>query len=385
MSSTPQINSESILILAPTGQDATLIAEALRKGGIYSEIISPNKDLRERLNLPAGALIVAEEALSSQRFEELNQVLANQETWSDLPVILLTTHGESTGASLSTIKALWPSGNVILLERPFQAITLINAVIVALRSRRRQYQVRELLLKQIEATRLRDEFISIASHELKTPLTTLKLQFQLNQKLALTDESAAFSPERLRKLVRTAHYQVDRLGRLIEDMLDISRINSGKLRIEKSRVDLSELIHEIAERDMPQFEAVNSTLRIDAPKPVVGYWDRYRLEQVLSNLLNNALRYAPGSPVIVSAEDRGEQAVVRVKDSGAGIAPENQERIFQRFERAVSSGNISGLGLGLYICKEIVNRHSGSIDVESRPGAGATFIVQLPKTVPESA
>jgi signal transduction histidine kinase len=352
----PKRDPLAILILAPTGRDSGLLSSALQKHGIDSENFPHIGAICERLRSDAGAVLIAEEALSEK--------------------------SSATTMSLRVLKAFAPNGNVSLLERPFRPITLFSALQVALRSRERQYQVRELLQKQVEATRMRDEFISIASHELKTPLTSLKLQAQISQRMLKAEGPEFFSFERVKKLVDTTDNQVDRLARLVEDMLDISRINTGKLTIRKSPVDLRELAQEIADRTLPQIASAGCTLTVDLEPEVVGHWDRYRIEQVIGNLMTNALRYASGKPIWLSVSREGANARLVVRDGGAGISPENQERIFQRFERAVSSGNISGLGLGLYICREILESHQGSIRVESEPGKGAAFIVELPLGAP---
>jgi signal transduction histidine kinase len=162
-------------------------------------------------------------------------------------------------------------------------------------------------------------------------------------------------------------------------MLDISRIGTGKLSMNRATVDLAELAREVVERMQPQLSAASCRLEIETDVGITGRWDRYRIEQVICNLLTNAIRYAPGKPIHVTVAAAGPLAVLRVRDEGQGIEPGSHERIFQRFERAVASSSISGLGLGLYICREIMTAHEGRIRVESALGQGATFIVELPR------
>jgi signal transduction histidine kinase len=369
---------QQVLILAPTGQDAALITKTLEKEKLESEIYRTIEELTNRLKKDAGAILIAEEALSISGISLLNRVLDAQEPWSDIPIIVMTSGGNTTLASLQIIKEFTPSGNITLLERPFRPITLISSLQVALRARRRQYQVRDLLEFQIQATRIRDEFISIASHELKTPLTSLKLQTQINQRLLKRGDPAALSEYRVSKLVETTGTSVDRLSRLVEDMLDVSRIHSGKMHIQKSEFDLSGLVQNVVDHFMPQLAEVGSEARLSLQPEVIGCWDRFRIEQVVNNLLTNAIRYSPAQPIEITVSKTAERACLVVQDHGIGIAKENQERIFQRFERAVLSENISGLGLGLYICREIVLSHGGTIGVQSELGAGARFTVELP-------
>ena len=221
-----------------------------------------------------------------------------------------------------------------------------------------------------EALKVRDEFLSIASHELKTPLTALKLEGQMQEHLAVkrNDEGS-------RKVFGKVVKLVGRLDRLVEDMLDISRIQTGKLTLRKEDVNLPGIIRELIERT-----PMEGQLTYSGPDELRANVDVLRFEQVLTNLYQNARKYAPGSPVETLLEDLGERIEIRVVDHGPGIAPEAQKKIFDRFERAVEASEVSGLGLGLYISQEIISAHGGSIALESTPGRGAIFIIRLPKT-----
>ncbi|MFO7178062.1 MAG: ATP-binding protein [Pseudomonadota bacterium] len=226
-----------------------------------------------------------------------------------------------------------------------------------------------------DAVATRDEFLSIASHELKTPLTPLQLQ--LDSLRLLLDKEGALDERAARKLEQASR-QTARLTRLVENLLDVSRITRFRLELEIEEVDLGELIREIASRYADEAHRAGCTLEIHAPSPVVGRWDRMRLEQVISILVSNAIKYGPGKPVEIRAEARDDAARLTVRDYGIGIAQADLSRIFERFERAVSARHYGGLGLGLYIARQIVDAHSGSIGVSSEPGAGATFTVVIP-------
>jgi PAS domain S-box-containing protein len=230
------------------------------------------------------------------------------------------------------------------------------------------------------AVRMRDEFLSIASHELKTPLTSLKLQTQMRQRSVHRGDQTDFSLERLRTMFEGDARHIERLTRLIDDMLDISRISTGKLNLQPEAFDLCDVAKDVVERYRPQFEDARCPVAVQCCDPVRGTWDRFRIEQVIANLLTNAAKYGASKPVLVSISREENLARLMVKDQGIGIARENQERIFQRFERAISANEISGLGLGLYIVKQIVDMHGGSIRVESELNKGSTFIVDLPLT-----
>jgi PAS domain S-box-containing protein len=230
-----------------------------------------------------------------------------------------------------------------------------------------------------EAVRLRDEFLSIASHELKTPITTLQLQVQ---SLTRSGEAAVQGGdlEKFRSRVATAERQVSRLSRLVDSLLDISRITGGRLDLEGEPVDLAAVARDALARAAEELDRAGctATLRLDGTSHV-GQWDRTRLDQILANLLSNAAKYGAGRPVEVTVTSDSETSRLAVADHGIGIAPEHQARIFDRFERAVSVRHYGGLGLGLWIVRQIVEGHGGSITVASTLGEGSVFTVELPK------
>ncbi|MBN8232142.1 GAF domain-containing protein [Corallococcus macrosporus] len=233
-----------------------------------------------------------------------------------------------------------------------------------------------------EAVTSRDTFLSIASHELRTPITSMKLLSQHMRKRIHANDPAAFTPERVTRMVEQTERSIDRLARLVDDMLDISRIAAGRLQLHLEPVDLSDVARDLMERFEQQLIAAGHTLTLRIATGVVGRWDRIRLEQVLANLLTNALKYAPGTPLTVSLTARDGHAVLEVEDRGPGIAPEHQHRIFERFERLGSASEVSGLGLGLHIARHIVEAHGGRIHVRSAVGDGARFFVELPLSGP---
>jgi signal transduction histidine kinase len=220
------------------------------------------------------------------------------------------------------------------------------------------------------AARAREEFLQVASHELRGPLGTLRLGVQL-----LLREGGAKPPEpRLRMIER----QAERLVRLADSLLDVSRITAGRLALAREDGDLAALVRDVVVRYAEEASDARCALTCEAPGPLLGSYDASRLEQVLSNLVSNALKYGRGRPVHVALASADGVARLSVADRGIGIAPADQARIFGRFERAVSGRNYSGLGLGLWIVRQIVAAHGGRIGVESTPGEGSTFTVELP-------
>ena len=239
---------------------------------------------------------------------------------------------------------------------------------------------RELLYREaVDAIRARDEFLSVASHELRTPLSTLQLQIQTLLQAPRRLPQAVLSPEQMKPKLERAQRQVERLTRLIGELMDVSRITAGRLRLELEDVDLSAVVRDVVGRLGEEATRTHSYIEVSAVIPVVGMWDRIRVEQVVTNLLTNACKFGGGKPIEITVEERGPIGRLVVVDHGIGIAPEDVERIFHRYEQAISSRAFGGLGLGLYIARQIIEAHGGTIRVESQPGAGSTFTVDLPK------
>jgi signal transduction histidine kinase len=229
-------------------------------------------------------------------------------------------------------------------------------------------------LRAKDAVAARDEFLSIASHELKTPLTSLILHTD-----ALRAAARRGAPEQLASRADLIRRSADRLSRLVSNLLDISRIGAGRLALEREDTDLAEVTREVVERFAEEARRAGCEVRLDAA-PAAGYWDRMRIDQVVTNLLANAIKYGAGAPVDVTVRGEGGRAFLTVRDRGIGISEDDQRRIFQRFERAVSQRNYGGFGLGLWIVRQIVEAQGGSVRVESTPGQGSTFTVELETT-----
>lgn len=234
------------------------------------------------------------------------------------------------------------------------------------------------LVKKLEKSiKVRDDFLSIASHELKTPLTTLKLQHQILQR-NLVKKNTDQLLLTLEKGLDLSLRQINILTKLVDDLLDVSRIRAEKIDLSFAKFNLSELLNEILQKYKPQLESAKNILSIEIEQNIEGVWDSYRMEQVITNILNNAIKHAPGSKVTVKAYKKKDRAIISISDTGPGIDILLQKKIFNRFERANASRNIGGLGLGLFIAKKIVEAHQGKIKLESRLGHGANFLIELP-------
>jgi PAS domain S-box-containing protein len=228
------------------------------------------------------------------------------------------------------------------------------------------------------ALNARDEFISVAAHELRTPLTALVIKMQGTAQALRGNESDP-ATQRFAGRVDSALKQIDRLNELVERLLDVSRIVRGRLQLMLRETDFGELAQRVIDDFAETAKAADCTVTLTAEGPLLGLWDNTRLEQVVVNLLSNAIKYGSGKPIEVRLHTQDGDVVLTVEDHGIGVAHEDLERIFTRFERAVPVRHYGGLGLGLYISRSIVEAHGGSLRVESKPNQGSRFIAELPR------
>ncbi len=361
----------SLLELVP---DAVVIVD--RDGG---RIVYANGIAEELFRYERGELVGRPvEALLPARFREMHQI--HRSGYHDSPrarpmglgldLFGLRKDGEEFAAEISL--------SPMAADGALYAVTAIRDV-----TERKKIESRARLWRKAqEEVRERDEFLSIASHELRTPVTALQLQLQLLHRAA--GQASPIVPQVLVEKMDALERQTRRIALLVNELLDVSRMRLGHLELNLEEVDLASMVRESIEHLRDELERSGSPVAVRAPAPATGRWDRLRLEQVLTNLLVNAVKFGAGKPIAVSVEAVGDRARLRVEDQGIGIAPEHQERVFARFERAVPPQNFGGLGLGLYIARQIVEAHRGSISVLSEPGKGSTFTVDLPR-VPPSA
>lgn len=238
-----------------------------------------------------------------------------------------------------------------------------------------EHRVLERTAALEHAVRSRDEFLSVASHELKTPITSLQLYVQ---GMVRAQAKGTLTAEQLNARLNRVQVQCGRLEKLINNLLDVSRADARTPALQRESFDMSELVADATERFTEELERVGCQVTVDAREPLVGCWDRMRLEQAVTNLLQNAARYAPGSPVHVRVQSEGPWVRIVVRDGGPGISEKDHTRIFERFAQAGSEQFAGGFGLGLWIVKQVVEAHGGTVTLVSRPGAGATFTLMLP-------
>jgi signal transduction histidine kinase/ActR/RegA family two-component response regulator len=401
MERTPAM-SQIILILAPVGRDADITVTVLRNAGVVSQPCQSVSDLCEHLRAEGntvGALVLTEESLaSSVEYSILAEWIEHQEPWSEMPIIFLTHPGQPTRVTRQRARILSLRGAVTMLERPVRPAALVGALRVALQSRTRQYQLRDLMESQrkvgIElqrarleaeaANRAKDHFLATLSHELRTPLNAISGWTYLIRNSRKDETLMAQGLDVLQR-------NTDTLIELISDLLDTSRIVAGTLTMEFKEVDLKQVVRASVETLHLQAAekgiAVATLVEIPETVPCAVLGDEARLHQILGNLLGNSLKFTPGGgSVTVQLRKTRTNAIILVKDTGNGISPEFLPHIFKRFAQdgANSRGN-GGLGLGLAICKHLVELHGGSISAQSEGlGRGAMIKVKLPTVASKS-
>lgn len=375
----PEPGSQVILIRAPAGRDAQLIASALRRVA-ETRICTDIAEVAHCLPL-AGAAIVAAEALDRAGLEQLREAITAQPSWSDVPLFIFTSTRSTVSENRRILDALASlGGNVTTLERPVHALTMVNAVQAGLRARARQYATRQLLADLELAVRQRDAFLAMLGHELRNPLGAIG-----NAVAVATRAAGPGGDESTGRQLRLIERQIHVLTRLVNDLLDVSRVTSGKVILQREPVDLVTLLDRLVAQMQTKArdELLHLSMSAD-PGPLRVMGDPVRLEQIFTNLIGNALKYTPPRGRIeVSVHRSGGEVAVRVADSGVGIAPDALPHVFELFAQADTTIDRSqgGMGVGLTLVQSLVQLHGGSTTAKSDgPGRGSVFTVTLPMT-----
>jgi len=387
MTSGPGADHEQrVLIFAPIGRDAELAREVLERASISCVVLQSMSAVIETLaTTGGGALLLTEEALDERDFPQLVTSLEQQAPWSDIPVLLFAG-GPGVEMTPRAIRSIDTLRNVTLLERPIRLAGVLSTVRAALRGRARQYEVRGLLVAlhraraQAEsANRLKDEFLATLSHELRTPLNAI---LGWTSMLTRGQVESSRLPRVFDALDRNAQSQ----AHLIADVLDVSRIITGKLQLQPTTVDVCDILARAADAVRPAAVAKNITVTVQEPSGCLVHGDSDRLQQVFWNLLSNAIKFtAAGGSVGVTVSSDATGITVAVTDSGIGISQDFLPFVFDRFRQAdqTTTRAHSGLGLGLSIVKHLVELHGGRVRASSAgPGKGARFEVRLPALDP---
>jgi len=366
--------AERVLILAPTGRDALLASDALSAEGVDNIICESIEELCAQIEAGAGAAIITQEALTAEGMRCLRDVTEKQPAWSDFPLLIFTSQ-PSADLITRSFDLIGTHANVTLMERPIRVRTLVTAARAALRARRRQYEVHDLLTELENRVRERDQFLAMLSHELRNPLAAISLALAGNG----DGQRAGNGNAEHDILMRQTHH----LTKLVDDLLDIGRVTSGKIVLHRTNVDFADIVVSCAETFKVRAAARGLTLNLhlNAEKALMS-GDAVRLEQVVTNLLSNAIKYTPeGGTIDVTLEQDGGQSIFRVRDTGKGISPELLNRIFDLFMQGDVTIDRSegGMGIGLTLVRKLVELHGGSVRALSKGrGEGSEFVVRLP-------
>jgi signal transduction histidine kinase/ActR/RegA family two-component response regulator len=361
------------------GRDATLTGNFLSRAGFHPHLCQDAAELCQEITNGVGVLIMAGELLRSGANQQIRDVLAKQPPWSDIPVLVIATPpfagASTTDRTLSEL--LTDFGDVSVLHRPLSLDTLFSTVAAALRARRRQYQVRELLRQREDNERRREEFLAMLAHELRNPLAPIRTGLQV---LRLTD-----SPEIAAKTRQMMERQVANLSRLVDDLLDVSRITRGTIALKKQVVNVVDALRQVTDSRARIAREHGVAVELEAPaadRPLFVSADPTRLEQMIDNVLTNALKFTPrgGKVQLRAALEEGE-VVIRVRDTGIGIPAHMLEQVFELFrqtERPLDRSQ-GGLGIGLTVVRTLAELHGGSVRALSDgEGMGTEMVIRLP-------
>jgi len=357
----------------PTGRDAELVCAMLQRAGIECEEVKP-EELASQIDLGAGALLVTEEALYDGVLEDLEEAMARQPVWSDLPLIVFSGSANTAERLLETLTGKF---NATIVERPIRITILISAVRGALRARQRQYQARDLLVQLKQADQQKDLFLATLSHELRTPLNSILGWIHILRRRNIGGPEVEHA---LDVIDRNARAQSE----MIADILLVSRVITGKVELASEPIELTSVLSSSIDIIRPSAEAKNIqvTLDSDGYSPVNVEGDKERLQQIFLNLLTNAVKFTPQNGHIdIAIRNENGSVEIEVKDDGIGIEPRFLPFIFERFRQADSrhTRRAGGLGLGLAIVSHLVELHGGTVSAHSDGrNKGTNFVVKLP-------
>ncbi len=390
-----------LLIVDDLPENLLALEASIRDDGYSIHQASSGEEALALLLEHEFALAILDVQMPGMNGFELAELIRGMARTKHLPIVFVSAAGKELDYAFKG----YENGAVDFLYKPLDAYAVKSKVqvfvdlfrqrtelrrqLVALEESRRLQQalVAELQTAQVDlkrAVQMRDEFMSMVVHELRTPLSVLAMEVRVRQHQVAADNQAFFATPNLTKMFERDQRQVRSLTRLIDDMLDVSQIQHGKLSIRRGRCDLTGMLRRVVAEVQATRSDVQITLAADCAE-ISGEWDEFRLEQVVVNLLTNALRYGGGKPVSVDLQQLPGAAAIRVSDHGVGIAPEDRGRVFEQFVRVGDRMRTPGLGLGLYITKQLVEAHGGTISVDSTLGEGSTFTVALPTSGAEAS
>jgi signal transduction histidine kinase/CheY-like chemotaxis protein len=362
-----------VLVYTPTGKDGKLIAKVLERADLECQICGAPSEIIGELGRGVGCILIADDALTTDFMRAITQFLKEQPTWSDLPILVLSKRGLDSPEMRSIYVKL---GNVTLLERPVQSVTLVSAATSALRGRSRQYEMRDI-------DRRKDEFLAMLAHELRNPLAPIGAASDLLRFVHL-------DPARIQQTSEIIARQVKHMTGLINDLLDASRVSRGLVKLERSQVDARQLVSNAVEQVRPLIDARRHRLTVQTPpETAMIHGDQKRLIQVITDLLNNAAKYSPeGGNILLTMDVELDGVIIRVVDDGIGMAQAVINHVFEMFTQAERTSDRSqgGLGIGLALVKSLVELHDGTVSASSAGiGKGSQFTVCLPRVAVQEA
>ncbi len=386
-------DTPKLLIVDDLPENLFALESLIGEDGVQVHRASSGEEALSLLLEHEFALAIIDVQMPGMTGFELGELIRGSSRTRHLPIVFVSAAGQELNYAFQG----YESGAVDFLHKPLDGFAVKSKVRVFTELYRKKLELRrqlaeletarqrqEVLLDELRSTKtelqrtltMRDEFMSMVAHELRTPLSVMSLETIMRQRRLEKGDIAYFDAAHLAAMFAKDARQIRSMTRLIEDMLDISRIQNGKLSVRLGTTDLGELVRRVA-RDFSE-QGHENLISVDAQAELVGRWDEFRIEQVLINLLSNAIRYGEGRPVEVGLTRAGGEARLTVRDRGMGIAARDRQRIFEQFVRLDERSMTPGMGLGLYITRHFVEAHGGAIGVESEPGQGSTFTVSLP-------
>ncbi len=364
----------AVLIIEDSDDDAILVQSQLEMAGfaLTTQRVDRPDDLHRALEASRWDIVLSDYSMPQLTALDALAIL-KESRQEDVPFIIVSgSIGEES--AVAALKA--GASNYVMKHNLAQLLPVVQRELKDAQTRRER---REAFLALEQAVVARDEFLSIASHELKTPLTSLRLQAQSLARLARQQDRVVLDNAVVVRRIDSIERSADRLTTLIERLLDITRVRAGHLSLSRETVDLVGLARHCVQTMADTFHDAGCEVSITAPDELVGQWDRERLETLVVSFLSNAAKFGARQPIRVEVSDDADQATLHVIDYGIGISPEDQLRIFTRFGRAVPERNYGGFGVGLWLAQQIAEAHGGRIEVLSNTGRGSTFSVTLPK------
>lgn len=338
------------------------------------------------------ALAILDVMMPEMNGFELAELMRSTEKTRHIPIVFVS----ATGKELNYAFKGYETGAVDFLQKPLDILAVKSKVDVFVSLYKQHTEIKQKMTEleksraelhvtknELEyALKMRDDFMSLVGHELRTPLNTLHIETQLRQLQLKKGDMSAFTADKLEAMIARDDRQIQSMIRLISDLNDVSRIQNGKLSIRTAETNLSELIQQIVKNLSWQADNAGVTFTLNIQDDVTGMWDELRIEQIIINLLTNALRYGNNKPVEITLQSTLADVTFSVRDHGIGIPISAQKRIFEKFERAETKRVNDGLGMGLYIARQLAEAHHGTLNVKSTVGEGATFTLTLPRQTP---